>query len=297
MLEKMGFKQTDKLLIINADDFGIIKATNEAIIKLFNCNAITSTSIMMPAPWSKELQKLIQEVPTSNIGIHLTLTDKFKPVSKLENVASLVTHDGFFADSSEYIELKGDPMQVKQELKNQIESALSLGIDPTHLDSHQGSVFGLFHGRDFMDAVFELCLEYQLPFLLPRQVVNEVSFNERLLTSFKRYIERADSLGIILIDDLICLPYESQESEDYVSVKTAMADKLRQIKPGITQVTIHPSFISKELESLTEHWKKREMEYNLFIDDDIKTLLLQEDIKLISWKEVRDCQRSLKSFL
>ena len=291
MLEKMGFKQTDKLLIVNADDFGIIKAANEAIIELFNCNAITSTSIMMPATWSKEVQKLIQEVPTSNIGIHLTLTDKFKPVSKLENVATLVTHDGFFAESSEYIELKGDPMQVKQELRNQIELALSLGIDATHLDSHQGSVFGLFHGRDFMEAVFELCLEYQLPFLLPRQVVNEVSFNERLLTSFKRYIERADSLGIILIDDLICLPYESQKDENYVSVKTAMVDKLRQIKPGITQVTIHPSFISEELKSLTPHWAKREMEYNLFIDDEIKTLLLEENIKLISWREVRDCQR------
>jgi predicted glycoside hydrolase/deacetylase ChbG (UPF0249 family) len=295
MLEKLGFKQTNKLLIINADDFGITQAANQAISELFNRQAITSTSVIMPSLFSKEVRNLLIETSTARFGIHLALTDSFKPVSRPEDVRTLITNEGFFAASSEYIELNGDIDQVKHELRNQIELALSLGINPTHLDSHQGSVFGLYHGKDFMKVVFELCLEYGLPFLLPRQVVNETSFSDRILHSFKRYIEMADALGIVLIDDLICLPYALQEDEDYEAVKTAMMDKLRQIKPGITQVTIHPSFINDNIKTTNPHWRKREMEYYLFLDDEIKALLLEEDIKLISWKEVRDYQRLLKS--
>ncbi|MBK1810916.1 polysaccharide deacetylase family protein [Clostridium sp. YIM B02505] len=296
MIEEMGYKRTDKLLIINADDFGIAKCINEAIIELFNRNDITSTSVMMPGSRSKEIKDFFKRTSCKNVGIHLTLTDKFKPVSRAKDVNTLIMDNGIFPSSSEYIESNGDINHVKKELRNQIELALSLGIDPTHLDSHQGSVFGLFLGRDFMEVVFELCMEYGLPFLLPKQVVNQVSFDERMISSFKRYIRRAKELGIALIDDVICLPYELQNGEDYKTVKNTMINKLTQIQPGITQVTIHPSFVTKELKEITLHWQKREMEYNLFLDDDIKRILLSENIKLISWKEIREYQRSINNY-
>jgi chitin disaccharide deacetylase len=44
MIEKLGYGSGDRLLIANADDFGITKATNQAIIDLFEQGAITSTS-------------------------------------------------------------------------------------------------------------------------------------------------------------------------------------------------------------------------------------------------------------
>lgn len=295
MLEKMGFKKTDKLLIINADDYGLAQCTNRAIDELFSHEAITSTSLMMPCKWSKEAKDLPEKIKCTNVGIHLTLTGKFKPVSRAKEVSSLITADEFFPDSSEYLELNSDNKHVKQELRNQIEAALSLGIDPTHLDSHQGSVFGLFSGRDFMEEVFDLCLEYRLPFLLPKQVAKEASLNERLRGSFKEYIKKAEKLGLVLIDDIISIPYYLQEGEDYKILKSTMMDKLSNIQEGITQVTIHPSFVTEEFKVLNPHWEKREMEYKLFLDDEVKKLLLKEDIKLISWKEIRDFQQS--SFL
>ncbi|GFZ33437.1 carbohydrate deacetylase [Clostridium zeae] len=296
MIEKMGFRKTDKVLIINADDFGIAHSTNEAIIDLFNRKAITSTSIMMPGNRSKEIKDFLKSTSCINVGIHLTLTDKFKPVSMANEVKTLINNNGVFPDSSEYIELNSDINHVEKELKSQIELASSLGIDPTHLDSHQGSVFGFFLGRDFMEIVFNLCLEYGLPFLLPKQAVNQVYFDERMISSFKRYIRMAEELGIMIIDDIISLPYELQNGEDYETVKDTMINKLMEIQPGITQITIHPSFVSKELKEITPHWQKRQMEYNLFLDDDIKRILLSEDIKLISWKEIRDYQRSINNY-
>lgn len=35
MIQKLGFAADERLLIINADDFGITKGTNEAIVDLF----------------------------------------------------------------------------------------------------------------------------------------------------------------------------------------------------------------------------------------------------------------------
>lgn len=35
MIQKLGFAANDRLLIINADDFGMTKGTNEAIVHLF----------------------------------------------------------------------------------------------------------------------------------------------------------------------------------------------------------------------------------------------------------------------
>ncbi|MFD1909250.1 ChbG/HpnK family deacetylase [Paenibacillus rhizoplanae] len=52
------FSSDDRLLIINADDFGITKGTNEAIVSLFEQQAITSTSIMFPCPAAREAIEL-----------------------------------------------------------------------------------------------------------------------------------------------------------------------------------------------------------------------------------------------
>lgn len=107
MLEKIGFKNTDKLLIVNADDYRIAQCANQAINKLFAEHAITSTSVMMPpAKWSKEITSLPKQNKHTSIGIHLTLTNKFRPVSRIEDVSTLVNSDGFFEGSSEYIELR-----------------------------------------------------------------------------------------------------------------------------------------------------------------------------------------------
>ncbi len=46
--EKLGFKATDRLIIINADDLGMSNAANEAIMQMYLNSSITSSSIMMP---------------------------------------------------------------------------------------------------------------------------------------------------------------------------------------------------------------------------------------------------------
>ncbi|WP_146762318.1 hypothetical protein [Paenibacillus contaminans] len=91
-----------------------------------------------------------------------------------------------------------------------------------------------------------------------------------------------------MIDDLIGLPYPYNAGESYDDVKKQLIGKLTGLKPGITQLTTHPSYVSEELIAVTPHYRKREMEYALLIDPDIKRLLETEGIRLASWKMVRD---------
>ncbi|SDW19703.1 hypothetical protein SAMN05518855_1001616 [Paenibacillus sp. CF384] len=167
MLHRLGCAAEDRLLIINADDLGITQGTNEAVSKLFASRAISSASIMMPCPGAREAAQLCLQDANSHIGIHLTLsseqTHPYQPVYQKGSLSSLVTADGFFHSDLSYIEHHGDPEEIRCELEAQIQLALALGIDPTHLDSHGGTIMGLAGGRDFLEIAIDLCENTDFP--------------------------------------------------------------------------------------------------------------------------------------
>lgn len=295
MNEELGFCPNDRLVIINADDLGIAHSTNQAIFELFRKNSITSASIMIPCSEAKEAAILCKQNYSANVGIHLTLTSAgnqlYKPVYQKRNLSSLITKQGFFPHDVSEIEQNADPEEVRIELEAQIQTAISFGIDPTHLDSHAGSIMGLIHGRDFLEIVFDLCEKFELPFNLPLRILEQPFFSSSQKELFAKRIESAKRRGILLIDDLSGLSFHLHAGEEYDDMKKELMDKIIKIKPGITQIVTHPSIVTEELKALTPHYRKREMEYRLFNDPEIKELIEKESIKLVSWKSIRDLQR------
>jgi hypothetical protein len=63
------------------------------------------------------------------------------------------------------------------------------------------------------------------------------------------------------------------------------------LKPGVTELIIHPSVDNEELGVFHLEPEKRVMEYNIFRDEEIKRHLKNEGIKLIRWSELRKLQR------
>ena len=297
MIQKLGFTANDRLLIINADDFGITKGTNEAIISLFEEKSITSTSIMIPCSDSNEAMEISNQKGIKNIGIHLTLTsgelNPYTPVFNKRTSNSLITADGYFHTDVAFMEKNADDNEVRMEMESQIQSAILKGIDPTHLDSHAGSIMGLFTGRDFLEITFDLCEKYCLPFNLPNRILEQPFFNTDQLRLFQKRIASARDRKILLIDDIVSLPYCLNPIIEYSKMKIQLAEMLKNIKPGITQLTLHPSQITDQLLEITNCYNEREMEYRLLNDIDIKQLINNERINLISWKEIRDLQRSM----
>jgi predicted glycoside hydrolase/deacetylase ChbG (UPF0249 family) len=218
MIDTLGFKNEDRVVIINADDFGLTNASNEAIKKLFQNGAITSSSLMVPCKAAYDAALFCVHDKKSNVGVHLTLTssenDRHTPVFQDFVLDSLVAEDGCFHSDSRTVEQFAKPEQVMLELRAQIETALGWGVDITHLDSHAGSVLGLFTGRDFLDIVFDLCEQFRLPFHLPKGIVNQPFLRQKQKKSFKKIIASAESRGILLIDDQCGLSYHLSDREE-----------------------------------------------------------------------------------
>ncbi len=295
MNSKLGFEESDRLLIINADDFGITEGTNKAIQELFKQAAITSTSIMIPCLSASDVLDSVNITTIEHAGIHLTLSSEekqgLKPVYYEETLHSLVNSDYEFFSDIAYIESNADLNEVRLELEAQINYAISKGLDPTHLDSHAGSIMGLYTGRDFLEVALDLCHKYQLPLNLPRRILRQPFINEVQRERFTKVITLAKRRGILLIDDIISLPYCLGTNAEYDTVKAQFITMIESLKPGITQLTVHPSIITEALKALTSCYLDREMEFRLLCDFDIVQLFKKENIKLVSWKEVRDLQR------
>jgi hypothetical protein len=76
-------------------------------------------------------------------------------------------------------------------------------------------------------------------------------------------------------------------------MKKGLTERLKNLKPGITQLTIHPAKITEQLIALTTCYTERELEYLLLNDIEIKQVIINEQITLISWTDIRDIQRSI----
>ena len=69
----LGFPSDARLLIINADDFGMCNSVNEAIIHTLREGLVRSTTLMVPCPWALHAMHFLADHPEIPFGIHLTV--------------------------------------------------------------------------------------------------------------------------------------------------------------------------------------------------------------------------------
>ena len=66
---------TKKQLIINADDFGISKSANLAILKAAKDGVLTSASLMANAPAFEDAISILEQLEGISIGVHLNIIE------------------------------------------------------------------------------------------------------------------------------------------------------------------------------------------------------------------------------
>jgi len=66
---------------------------------------------------------------------------------------------------------------------------------------------------------------------------------------------------------------------------------LKNLKPGVTEFVIHPGYDDDELRAATRErptwgsaWRQRD--YDFFTSDQFREILAQQNIKLITWREL-----------
>ncbi|GGA44248.1 polysaccharide deacetylase family protein [Paenibacillus physcomitrellae] len=293
--ELLGFNPVDRLLLINADDFGMCQATNAGIASLIRSGMPVSTSIMMNCPWALDASRLGRQLSHSDVGVHLTMTSewetyKWEPLNDVCRSASLRTEDGFFPADCQTFESQADPEEVKAEIDAQITKALAWGIAPTHLDNHMGSLFGLATGRHFVQILIEAAAKYGLPLRLPRSAG---SFTDPALAELaESSVKFADHHGVLIPDDLLNWPY-APETASYAEAKNRLFVAFEQMSAGISELIMHPSAVNDELKAITPHWRWRGIEMGLLTDPDTWDKIKQEGIRVVRWSDLQAVQRRL----
>src|SRR6266496_2559445 len=164
--KRLGYPPDARLLIINADDFGMCHSTNTAIFRSLKEGVVCSTTLMVPCPWSPHAMQMLAEDPAVPFGVHLTaigdsVNYRWRPLTCRDKVPSLIDETGHFytfARMSEFFaQVRLDELEV--EFRAQIETVLDAELKPTHLDWHS---LRIAKKPELFDVMFKLAREYGL---------------------------------------------------------------------------------------------------------------------------------------
>jgi chitin disaccharide deacetylase len=275
--ERLGYAADAKLLILHADDLAVAHSVNVASFAALDQHAVSSASVMVPCPWLTEVAEYAKAHPDADLGLHLTLTSEWKTyrwgsVASHDQVLSLLAPDGYFYADTVPAATHATPGDVEREIRAQVERAIALGIHPTHLDSHMGTLFA----RPELFAVFvKVAHSYRLPFLAVR--VKD---------------ERAKMLSMLSPQDIVLDSLDMTErrpSEDW------MAYYVRAVKaltPGVHEIIVHLGHDDAELQAVTvghpdfgAAWRERD--FTVVTSPEFKKALEDNHVILIGWKDLK----------
>jgi len=150
-----------KNFILNADDFGMSHAFNQAVSDGFNNGILTAASICANGEaFDEAINNIIPDCPDLSVGIHLNIIEG----KSLTKCPLLTDENGNFNNG--YIELiiksfsKDFMSQVEREFRAQIEKVLNL-TKADHIDSHvhTHAIPNIFR------LTAKLASEYKIPYI------------------------------------------------------------------------------------------------------------------------------------
>ncbi len=276
----------DIKLILHADDLGFSHAANRASIEMLEKNFVSSASIMMPCPWVPEIAAWAKRHPEKDLGLHLTLTSEWKtlrwgPLASRDKVPGLLDPDGYLWQSVEGVARHASAQEVEIELRAQIEKARTLGIQFTHFDTHMGT---LYSRPDYFEVFVKLGREYGVPIL---RVKPSDEANRQAPPAVVQYLlsneERFQKEGVFRLDSL--LTDAARGKAQYEERRAAYHQALRNLKPGVHMMILHPAIIEEELKAATGTAVQRDLDYRIFSEDSTVKLIAQLGIQLTGWKD------------
>ena len=251
-------------LIVRGDDMGMTHACNLAFEKSFKEGILTCASLIVPSPWFEEAARMGREHPEWCIGLHLTLNSewrdyRWKPITPVTEVSSLVDEDGYFYPTTEaFLAAHPDLEEVDKELRAQVDLALKREIEVQYIDTHMDTARAT---PELREIVLQICGDYNLP--LSRESgekplsIYEISPNEK---------------GKVL------------------------AEKLKQLSPGLWLLVVHPgldtpeerALVDANPEGLPNVAANRAAVTKALTSRRIKRIIRQRGIQLIDYRKLKN---------
>ena len=298
---------SDRYLIINADDFGMCNASFQAVSALLTNpdSALTSATIMTPCAWAPKACRFAAAHPELAIGTHLTLTCewgdyRWKPVTDGER-KSLCDEEGFMWHTSRQVEENTDINEVEAEIRAQIEFCKRFGMQPSHVDNHMGSLYGIETGRfELLLKTLDIAGEYGFPYRFPSIFTDEQFGNSTLEIKIDResieamlgqVLGYAKMKGVAMPDYLIPNEWDGKNFSGYSDFQDYIYALYESFPEGVTETYMHPALESDELKNITGCWERRVWENRILSDPKTKQHIESLGIKLINYRDLKEMRK------
>ncbi len=287
-----------KRLIVNADDLGLTRGVNRAIVEAHHRGIVTSSTLMANGPEFQQGAEMAHFTPSLAVGCHIDLI-QMAPVLPPEKIPSLL-RDGRFrlrlpqlAMAALRGHLSGD--EICAEATAQMRKLQDAGIVLSHFDTHKHThVFpqvlrpllraaracGVPAVRNPFEpeAVIEFGGIAGSPKLMLRYCA--VRALRSLAREFRRQVEAE---GLATTDGTVGIVLTGALDQP------RLCALLRHIPDGAWELVTHPGYDEPALRSLSSLSQSREIELRLLTSDETRHCIQECGIELISFRQlVRD---------
>jgi hypothetical protein len=272
----LGYPNDARLLIINADDFGMCHSVNEAIFRVFEKGMLRSTTLMVPCPWAPHAMHFLSNHPEVSFGIHLTVISEWAdyrwgPIANRDKVPTLIDKAGYFLnfeqmhESLDHLNLD----ELEMEYRAQIETVLAAGLSPTHLDWH---ALRISKRKVIFDLMLGLAKDYGLAL---------------------RAMGRS-SIAYTQAQGLPCSDHDVMDSYllDPVDQPVRYHQLLRELPAGLSEWAVHPGLENAELLAIecdSRHVRQRDFDF--LMSQEAQDIAKVENIVLLDYRVLQEVWR------
>lgn len=306
--EKLGYPKGKKVLIIHVDDVGMSYESNQGAIRAIKEGVANSLSVMMPCGWVPGFVHYLKENKDLDAGLHLTLTSEWKdyrwgPLAGKPKVKGLVDAEGAMWSNVADVVKNASPDEVETEIRAQLERARSMGFEPTHLDSHMGTLFAT---PEFLERYLKVGMEEKIPVMFPGGHNSAIQAEEKMIAERFEMTQKVGkqlwAAGLPVLDDLENTSYgwkgpangdnsekalQKYKTEKYINA-------IKNLKPGLTMVIMHCTIHTEVFPKISDSMVTREGDFLAMIDPELRKYIEKEGIILTTWREAMQRRQKIK---
>jgi predicted glycoside hydrolase/deacetylase ChbG (UPF0249 family) len=261
-----------------------------------------SCSVMMPCAWVPDFVHYWKEHPNIDAGLHLTLTSEWKeyrwgPLAGKAAVPGLTDSEGDLWPGVEDVVTHASADEVEKEIKAQLDRARTMGFEPTHIDSHMGT---LFASPAFLEKYIQLGMENHIPVMLPggkaSLIQAQTHFSDAQMTQMRTIGAMLWAAGLPVLDDLYNYSYDwpipndirndDKKLQQYKTQKYIEA--LKAIQPGVTMIIMHCTAPTEVFPHISDSGPTRKADMLAMTDPAFKKALQDQGIILTTWRELKE---------
>jgi hopanoid biosynthesis associated protein HpnK len=293
-------------LIVNADDFGFTAGVNRAIVEAHTHGIVTSSTLMANGNAFENAAHLAKTVPRLGIGCHIVLIDG-APVLDAELLPSLTVassgnsrfHDGLKSFAARALTGGMNPDQIEAEASAQIRKLQSAGISVSHIDTHKHTHLFPAVLRPLLRAARARGVRAIRNPFAPRKPLNSSQLVSRpnLWTRYAE-VKVLRTLAAKFRDAAKRDGLATPDGTFGIVVTGALDEKLFRgiasiIPEGTWEFVCHPGYNDDDLKSANTRLRdSRETELRLMTMPEARELLSQQQIELISYRDLTDSEVS-----